>query len=174
MINFRRSAVLSGVALAASLAGAVLSGPAAFAAPRLPSGCVFDQSTGLTTCTTTTAIDTVESAATIGQDVFQGYTTDGSGAAALCLQVDPVATAYVDQGSLDNGWGPVIVTGQGAATTTTTYQGASVGKGSKPVSTVTHSTVTYTQTSGWMECRPGLDGSPVGSTFTGASVTVTN
>jgi hypothetical protein len=56
---------------------------------------------------------------------------------------------------LSDGYPGVIVTTKGARSTKTTHHGRVLGSGKKPVTTTVHTTVTYTLTSGILDCRLG-------------------
>ncbi len=127
-MSLRRRLVGSGVALLVTAAGVVVSAAPALADPPTPPGCVFDQSTGTTTCVTTT---TGVTAPFTGS----GDGADGSPGAFACSLHLPA------QATLDS-YNAVNVVLSTTTTTTTTYQGASPGKGNKPTTTAT--TTQYT------------------------------
>lgn len=151
MTTRSRAAIVGGALLATTIAGGVAAS-AASAAPAVPSGCSFDQSTGISTCTTTTPTsnytqqmnwDTVEMVA--------GVTTDGTPAAVLCATYAPGSHMYIET---SYPLGSTVLTAHGSQVTTTTFHGVVAGNGNKPVTTTPgDSTITYTLVSGSLECQ---------------------
>jgi hypothetical protein len=145
MATRSRAHVLVSTAVALTLGG--FAAPAAFAAAPVPSSCSFNSTDGITTCTTVTPISDIPTQPTSAS----GPVTDESPLALLCLKSYPNTGTYSPY--LSDGYSGVILKTQGATSTTTTYHGQVLGSGKKPVTTTVHTTVTYTLTSGILDCQ---------------------
>ena len=158
-----RAALTSAAALAAVTSVGLLA-PAASAAPKLPDGCTF--ASGQTTCVTSSApIDDTQNV----PHYDEGHIVspdDTSYSATFCRVAAPGSTGYYDIA------GPGLIQATGSRTTTKTYQGASAGNGNKPITSTTHSTITYTIRQGFLHCTYP-DGTDMAHLY-GDSVTVTN
>ncbi|MFC4425262.1 hypothetical protein [Deinococcus navajonensis] len=126
---------------------------AASAGPKLPAGCRFDATTGLSTCVTTTP--TISGTQALPQGVLT--VGDGSGASYIALKYFPIYNPNLAEALAANGinletlrwnctaYGTDLAV-ESYKTITTTYQGVTAGQGNKPMTTTTQTTTTYRST----------------------------